>query len=56
MEPTRSVTYRSAATLALDVGDHELAMKLCLQALENDPPEQIGIEIENVLAKAKENT
>lgn len=54
LEPTRSVLYRSAATLATDVDDFTLAQELAEEGLRGSgiPPE-IAEELNEVLRKAK---
>lgn len=44
-EPTRSVLYRSAATLALDCKQVNDAERLICTALSGNPPEQIAEEL-----------
>ena len=48
-EPTRSVLYRSAATLALDCGEYRDAERLVATALAGSPPEPIANELREVL-------
>lgn len=48
-EPTRSVLYRSAATLALDCGQHREAERLIATALAGNPPEEIAEELRTLL-------
>lgn len=48
-EPTRSVLFRSAATLALDCNLYIEAEKLVCAALLGNPPEQIAEELRDVL-------
>lgn len=48
-EPTRSVLYRSAATLALDSNRIEDAEKLICAALIGNPPQQIAEELRDLL-------
>jgi hypothetical protein len=48
-EPTRSVLFRSAATLALDCKLLPEAEKLVCTALIGNPPEQIGDELRDLL-------
>lgn len=54
LEPTRSVLYCSAATLATDVGDFTLAQELAEEGLRDSgvSPEIAG-ELHDVLEKAK---
>jgi hypothetical protein len=48
-EPTRSVLYRSAASLALEVREFREAERLVSLALAGDPPEEICDELRDVL-------
>lgn len=47
-EPTRSVLLRSAASLALDIGDHRCAEHLIAVALAGNPPEEIAEELRDL--------
>jgi hypothetical protein len=49
MEPTRSVLYRSAASLALECGDARDAEKLISMALSGNPPDEIATELRDLL-------
>jgi hypothetical protein len=49
LEPTRSVLLRSAASLALECGEHREAEKLIAVALAGDPPEEIAEELRDLL-------
>ena len=49
IEPTYSVLLRSAATLALDCGDHRHSEKLIAKALSNEPPLEIAEELRDLL-------
>jgi hypothetical protein len=49
MEPTRSVLFRSAASLALDCHDVRSAEKLIARALTGDPPPEIASELRDLL-------
>ena len=49
LEPTRSVLFRSAASLAIDCGDFREAEKLVAQALTGNPPEEIAEELRDLL-------
>ena len=51
-EPIYSMTYRSAATLALDCNDFRLAEKLASKALAGDPPSDVAWELREVLEQA----
>lgn len=48
-EPTRSILYRSAASLALDCGLIREAERLVCEALGGDPPEAIANELRDLL-------
>lgn len=48
LEPTRSVLYRSAASLALDCKDWRLAEQLISTGLVGDPPEEIAEELRDL--------
>ena len=48
-EPTRSVLYRSAATLALDCGEIREAERLIAVALAGNPPNEITEELRDLL-------
>jgi len=48
-EPTRSVLFRSAATLARDCGRYADAAKLVYRALAGDPPPEIATELQDLL-------
>ena len=52
-EPTRSVMYRGAATLALRCGDFAEARRLCLDGLAGKPPEEIAWELREILVQAQ---
>lgn len=52
-EPIYSMTYRSAATLALDCKDFRLAEKLASKALAGDPPSYLLGELREVNERAK---
>jgi hypothetical protein len=52
-EPTRSVLFRSAATLALDYGDVRAAEQLAARGLAGNPPEDIAEELREVLETAR---
>ncbi len=49
LEPTRSVLFRSAATLAYDCGLINEAEKLIHKALAGDPPTEIEEELQDLL-------
>ena len=48
-EPTRSVLYRSAATLALECGELAEAKRLAYQGLAGNPPLDIADEIRDII-------
>lgn len=48
-EPTRSVLHRSAATLALQSGDPDLAERLVCRALAGDAPPEVAEELRDLL-------
>ena len=48
-EPTRSVLFRSAATIARDCGQFSAAEKLIHKALAGDPPDSIAEELRDLL-------
>ena len=48
-EPTRSVLFRSAASLAIDIGDPESARLLIARALAGRPPVAIANELRELL-------
>jgi len=48
-EPTRSILYRSAASLALDCEEFRLAEQLIAAGLSGDPPESIADELRELL-------
>jgi hypothetical protein len=50
-EPTRSVLFRSAATLALDCGDMRESERLVAMGLSGDPPPEIAEELRDVLER-----
>ena len=45
IEPTRSVLFRSAASLAIDCGDTRAAEKLIARGLAGDPPQEIATRV-----------
>ena len=49
MEPTRSVLFRSAASLALELGDVKSSEKMIAQGLAGNPPEEIANELRDLL-------
>jgi len=48
VEPTRSILYRSAASLAFHVGDYETADRLVANGLAGYPPPEIKEELKNL--------
>lgn len=54
MEPTRSVLFRSAASLAIDCEEYEQAMEMIKIGLEGKPPSEIKEELEELKSKIKE--
>jgi len=51
-EPTRSVLYRSAASLALLCGDYRAAERHISAALAGEPPEELADELRDLLEQA----
>jgi len=51
LEPTRSILFRSAASLALECGDIREAERLSAFGLTGNPPEEIADELRNILEK-----
>ncbi len=51
LEPTRSVLFRSAASLAIDCGEYREAERLVAQGLIGNPPEDIAEELRNLLER-----
>jgi len=47
-EPTRSILYRSAASLAFNIGDFRLCDRLIARGLSGFPPEEIEEELKNL--------
>lgn len=52
-EPTRSVLYRSAASLAIDCNELREAERLLATGLQGDPPEEIADEIRKLMDQVK---
>ena len=48
-EPTRSILFRSAASLALLVGEKDEAVKLIAAGLDGNPPAEIAAELRELL-------
>lgn len=53
VEPTRSVLFRSAATLALECGELEEARRLAFQGLAGFPPTEIADEIHEIVEESE---
>jgi len=51
-EPSRSILYRSAASLAIDVENFRLADRLIATALSGEPPPEIEAELHDLLTQA----
>lgn len=49
LEPTRSVMFRSAASLALEIQKHREAEQLISAALAGEPPDEIANELRDLL-------
>ena len=47
-EPTRSVLHRSAASLAIECGEFEMANRLIVTALSGNPPVEIAEELQDL--------
>lgn len=47
-EPTRSVLHRSAASLAIDCGEFQVAERLIMTALTENPPQEIAEELKDL--------
>ena len=54
-EPTRSITFRSAASLAMQCGKYLEAEKLITQGLDGNPPADIAQELRDLYAELKDN-
>ena len=50
-EPTRSILYRSAATLAIDCGEIHSAERLITVALSGNPPTEIAEELKDLFVQ-----
>ncbi len=48
-EPSRSVFHRSAASVAIRVGEYQAAERLIHRALQGNPPQEIAWELEELL-------
>jgi len=51
LEPTRSVLFRSAASLAIDCNEFREAERLIAAALAGHPPTSIAVELGNLLER-----
>lgn len=51
LEPSRSILFRSAASLAIDIGEFREAERLISAALMGNPPEVIADELRDLLEK-----
>ncbi|WP_035140259.1 hypothetical protein [Fischerella sp. PCC 9605] len=47
-EPTRSVLHRSAASLAIECGEFQIAERLIVTALSGNPPQEIAEELKDL--------
>lgn len=52
LEPTRSVLHRGAASLALRIGDVEIAKRYIATALQGRPPTEIRHELDEIYSQA----
>ncbi len=50
-EPTRSVLHRSAAALAIDCGELQVAERLITTALAGNPPAEIAMELKDLFVQ-----
>ncbi|MEI2579956.1 hypothetical protein [Scytonema sp. PRP1] len=55
-EPTRSVLYRSAPTLAIDCGEMRTAERLIAIALSGNPPQEIADELKDLFVEINLHT
>jgi len=55
-EPTRSILYRSAASLAMECNDLQGAEELIAFGLSGNPPEEIAEELRDLLEKVNFQT
>jgi len=51
-EPSRSILHRSAASLAMECGEYQAAVKIATKGLEGAPPPPIAAELRDVLDRA----
>lgn len=52
-EPTRSILFKSAGWLAIRCGHFEGAKKMAKHGLDGTPPEEIRLELEDILRTAE---
>jgi hypothetical protein len=50
-EPTRSVLHRSAAALAIDCGELQVAERMIARALAGNPPAEIAAELKDLFVQ-----
>lgn len=50
-EPTRSVLHRSAASLAIECGEFQVAERLIMTALTGNPPQEIAAELKDLFVQ-----
>jgi len=55
IEPTRSILYRSAASIAVDCKEYRQAEKLIAMALIGNPPSEIAEELRDLLEQVNFN-
>lgn len=55
IEPTRSILYRSAASLAFNCGDYQEARRLAQAGLDGNPPAWVADELREVLSEVEKN-
>ena len=53
LEPSRSVLYRSAASLALECGEYREAERLAAAGIAGNPPAEIAEELRDVLQQVR---
>jgi hypothetical protein len=51
VQPSHAILHRSAATLALDCGEMAAARELVEAGLAGNPPEEIAVELRDVLRR-----
>lgn len=54
-EPSRSILYRSAASLAIECGKYVEAVELILAGLAGDPPAEIADELQELVKTIRES-